>query len=196
VHFRPLVKKKRWRRPEPVRTKRSLRPELLAVLISACGTTAPAVELDAISWSMEPTCERPNEADLAAVAEGVALWIEGFGVVIVADESAAAVQVLICLTDEPIEYSSSVIGLTSDTGPGSYRIQIDRRSQRFSGRYYGGLIAHELGHVVLPGNGVEDHLPDEESGIMSWTRDCVGETHGCQWSDADVEMIEQVLRGE
>jgi hypothetical protein len=148
------------------------------VLLSAC---AGEPSDSGISWSLDSTCAEPSDADRAALEEGLALWSDGFGVDIVHDDHAAATHVSVCFSDEPIGHN----GLATRTGPDSYRIQLCRRCQRFSGRLYAGLVAHEFGHVVLRSS---DHLADG-AGIMASGHDCAGDSAACEWSDADYEFI-------
>lgn len=165
-------------------------------VLSACAAGPCEQPEEGISWSVDLSCERPSEKDVAAVGDAIALWADGFDVAIVTDDANLATQVLICFSDDRVLDSSgdSVNGLTSRTAPGAHRIVIDRWSERFAGRFYGALLAHELGHVILPGSADEDHLPPGRRGIMSLAHDCVADGPLCAWSEADVDMISRALR--
>lgn len=163
--------------------------------LSGCAA-GPSEQPEAgISWSVDLACERRSPKDVAAMDDAIALWADGFDVEIIPDDPDLATQVLICFSDDRVLDSSgaSVNGLTSRTAPGAYRIVVDRWAVRFAGRFYGALLAHELGHVILPGSGDEDHLPPGRRGIMSPAHDCVADGALCAWSEADVDMISGVL---
>ncbi len=157
--------------------------------LSACAAGHSEQPQEGISWSVDIACERRSDKDVAAVGEAIALWADGFDVEIVPDDPDRATQVLICFSDDRVLDSSGepVNGLTSRTSPGAYRIAVDRWAVRFAGRFYGALLAHELGHVILPGSGDEDHLPPGRRGIMSPAHDCVADGPLCAWSEADVQ---------
>jgi hypothetical protein len=148
------------------------------VLFTAC---AGEPSNSGTSWSLDSRCAEPSDVDRAALEDGLALWSDGFGVDIAQDDPLAARQISVCFSDEPIGHN----GLATRTGPDTYRIQLCRRCQRFSGRFYAGLVAHELGHVILRSG---DHL-SEGAGIMAPGHDCAGDSTACQWSDADYEFI-------
>ena len=163
--------------------------------LSGCAAGRCERPQEGISWSVDVACEKRSAKDVAAMGDAIALWADGFDVEIVPDDPDLATQVLICFSDDRVlDWSGDPVnGLTSRTGPGAYRIAVDRWAVRFAGRSYGALLAHELGHVILPGSGDEDHLPPGRRGIMSPAHDCVADGPLCAWSEADVDMISRVL---
>lgn len=76
--------------------------------------------------------------------------------------SSGGVPVTLCLVAE-VKGRRRYRGWTQSDGDG-FLVQLDAdlpAPQRAV------ILAHELGHVVLPGTGMSDHLPDGDTGVMS-----------------------------
>jgi hypothetical protein len=165
----------------------------LLALVSACASDADSTTASsAISWAIDPSCSAPADWDVRAIEDAAAIWGDGFGVQIVQDDPAADSSVLVCFRDQDVVGLGDelVMGTTHREGD-RYHIEVNRRPVRFYRAKYAALLAHEFGHVVLPGSADEDHLAAGQHGIMSSSFTCVDAA--CKWSDADIDMIEHTL---
>lgn len=91
-----------------------------AAVLSACAAGHSEQPEVGISWSVDHSCERQEEEDVAAVGDAIDLWASGFDVVIVSRDVTLSTQIQICFSDDRVLDSSgdSVNGLTSRTAPG------------------------------------------------------------------------------
>lgn len=166
-----------------------------ATILSGACAAEHEVSTDGVSWSLDSSCGTPSETDRVAIDAALELWADGFGVEVRHGDASADIQITVCLSDDPVVMSSGrrVQGLTTRMDDGSRLIRIDRRSVQFAGKFYTALVAHEIGHALLHGTADEDHLADGQEGIMAPEHTCVGPSNRCEWSDADIDLIEASL---
>jgi hypothetical protein len=156
----------------------------LLALVSACASDvdSPYDELGVVRYvtlTPDPDCA-PWPPEFEAIADqAAALWAQW--------------GVLVDRADIPADGSLWVRVCTSIAGAGEHQIgrashddegdRIELRDESWA------TLAHEIGHLVLPGDGDEDHLPYGEQGIMG--KQIAGCAAGrCGWSDADIDHLE------
>lgn len=151
----------------------------------------PGLYYASLSWRYDPGCAAPRPDDARRVEEAVALWNTYWPIWIGREPVAGAPSVAICLMDEWPDSEHSGLSYGPDLVTMEARIEawrgVDAR------RYMTGLVAHELGHVILtsPGAYLAEHLADDIEGIMNPTVDCRGDEEDCLWSPGDVQHLEE-----
>lgn len=130
---------------------------------------------DDLSWSFDPRCEEPTDVEASAIARGAELWRQ-VGVHTLPIDDAP--DVWICLT--PGAPRPGFSGWQDWDESGTARASVSRAivTERL-----GTVVAHELGHVILPGSGDENHLPPGQVGILAAHAD------GSRWSPADEDFL-------
>src|SRR6266545_4069505 len=156
----------------------------VALLLTACNNFGHDGSFESeLTWSLDPTCQGPDEIETGWIEEGYLLWSEHWGVNITE-------------VDTPVEDGSLYFELCLT--PGLPRPGYGGWAEMQDGRglisfyvgpvepYFIAGIAHEAGHLILHGD-IDDHLPEPLLGIMSSGIDCAEER--CLWSDADIEHM-------
>ena len=161
-----------------------IRPTAALVVYFLAGCTEPATP-DHAAWSIDPACEAPSAADLAALEAAAALWAE-FGRTIDTDRAdSGAARVTLCFVVGP--------AMTRDGYPYRGRTLCDDLdcTMRVTAGSGTAVMAHEFGHIFLPGGGSENHLEPGQRGIMGSTPLC--RLDDCTWSDADRAFVTLLL---
>lgn len=124
-------------------------------LALGCGEIHREPALTELAVQADPDCW--NEHWDSALEIALELWSEWD-----VWPSSGGVPVTVCLVAE-LKTRRGYRGWTQRDGDG-FRVEVDAdlpAPQRAV------ILAHELGHVVLPGTGPVDHLPGGDTGIMS-----------------------------
>lgn len=150
----------------------------LAVLAPACGVGGPDfwAPPDELSWALDPTCLTPTVPELREVRWGATeLWRM---VGVHTEPADGAPDVWVCLRAGAPRPGYSGWQSWRDDGTAEAEVSRTVALDRLAA-----VVAHEIGHVILPGTGDEDHLPAGEVGILA------ASTSGHSWSEADEEFL-------
>jgi len=149
---------------------------MLILVATLCGCASEEL-LTEVTYRFDHSCLPPTEAEVQGVVAAEEMWARMGVVIAEADDG----QVAVCIVDSGPHVNG---GHTY----GRDRIVVSRRDIRT----FTAVVAHELGHVLLPGKGNQDHLGDDECGVMSpvlcaldWTADDIDHlaTYGLECSD-------------
>jgi hypothetical protein len=149
---------------------------VLVVALAFAGCAQFETTLDRITWALDDECEA-GERELDAIDGATALWSE-WGVEVVPAIGIEA-DVIVCWHAEQPAYNVSGWARTG-------RIDMDSRPERQVG-----LVAHELGHLILFDTPAEiDHLSRGLIGIMAG--DYQLQPSDDAWSASDVRHLERL----
>lgn len=153
----------------------------IAIVASGCMQTGMDPEISwappaVVTWAFDSRCETPTASEADELASGIELWRQ----VGVQTLPAAGSQpdVWVCLTPGAPEPGYSGWQDWDESGTArasvSRAVVLDRLAT---------IVAHEFGHVILPGSGDENHLPPGEDGILS------AHASGSRWSPDDEDFL-------
>jgi hypothetical protein len=156
-----------------------------ALLLSACTGFDPHPYFETeLTWSFDPGCHQPDEAERGWIEEGFLLWYEHFDVTITEVDRRRDDDSLYFELCPTLELPRPGYGGWAEMHDGVGRISFYTGP---SERYFIATVAHEAGHLILHGE-IEDHLPEPLPGIMSSGIDCPEDR--CLWSSDDVDHLE------